>query len=363
MATGVTDFIKISEVRKEIDSTYPNPGVDAEGDSFVPNTGYSHKLIGDTFEFLCKLWLYRHCDEVIRPDLRSSWELNTKENEEHDQTWLSADFQRNKIPEVTVSVFAGMEWEDIEHGPSNKKEWEEMNENRQPWERRSAVRWEEDEELSKVANQYVKTGMNTDGVVQAALFNSGWKPDDEVQSWVDQAAIEDDLLTEMKELFNLLGKQDWGDGKIAFEGPKFGHYRHILPGEGDFLVDDLLVDIKTTENRSFTNSFWRQLLMYYVLNDIQRELHQADSRTGREKFDDPYPEITRVGIYFARYGELQTIDIDEVIQDTDRYEEFRAWIVDKAIEENRHAQINYSGVRSILTDPYDYKRQQSLSDF
>lgn len=363
MAIGVTDFIKISEVRREIDSTYSNPGVDAEKDTFVQNNGYSHKLVGDAFEFLCKLWIYRHCDEVIRPDLRSSWDLDEKEDEENNETWSSVDLQYNKIPEVTVSVFAGMEWENTEHGPSNQEEWEEENDRRQPWEQRSAVQWEEDEDLSKVSNQFVKTGMNTDGVVKAALFNSGWKSNSEVQSWVDHDAIEDDLLTEMTELFKLLREQDWGSGEVAFEKPQFGNYRHILPGEGDFLVDDLLVDIKTTEDRSFTNSFWRQLLMYYVLNDIQRELHRADSRTGREKFDEPYPEIRRVGIYFARYGDLQTINIDEIIQDTGRYEEFRAWIVDRAIEENRHAQMNYSGVRSVLTDSYDYKRQQSLSDF
>lgn len=152
---------------------------------------------------------------------------------------------------------------------------------------------------------------------------------------------------------------------MVFDNPKFGNYRHILSGEGDFLVDDLLVDIKTTESRSFTKSFWRQLLMYYLLNDVQRELYEANSvtRSSRETFDEKYPEITRVGIYFARYGELRTIEMEDIIEDMGRWEEFRAWIVDRAIEENRHAQMDYSAIRSILTEPYDYERQQSLFDF
>jgi hypothetical protein len=207
--------------------------------------------------------------------------------------------------------------------------------------------------------------MNTERVVRAALLDAGWKPDDAVQSWINRDAFEDDLLSEMEDLFHLLRDQDWTECDVVFEKPKFGNYRHILAGEGDFLIDNLLVDIKTTENRSFTKSFWRQLLMYYVLNDVQRELYEADdvTRTGRETFKGMYPEITHVGIYFARYGELRTIEIQNLIEHTERYETFRAWIVDRGIEENRHAQIDYSAIRSVLTEPYDYERQQSLFDF
>jgi len=135
----------------------------------------------------------------------------------------------------------------------------------------------------------------------------------------------------------------------VFTNPMFGNHKHILPGEGDLIVDDLLVDIKTTENGAFTNAFWRQLLMYYVLIDVQRVLHDVDGRTyGKEPFEGKYPEINQVGIYYARYGELQTVDIEEVIDDREQYEEFRAWIVDRAIEENSHAQHDYSAIRAPL---------------
>lgn len=52
----------------------------------------------------------------------------------------------------------------------------------------------------------------------------------------------------------------------------------------------------------------------------------------------------------------------ELIDDRGRYEEFRAWIVDRAIEENRHAQHDYSAIRGALTEPYDYKKQRTLFD-
>ena len=72
MGTGATDFIKIDEVRREIDSTYPSPGQDVESDLKVENNGYGHRLIGSAFEFLCDLLLYRRCTEVIHP-WRRTW--------------------------------------------------------------------------------------------------------------------------------------------------------------------------------------------------------------------------------------------------------------------------------------------------
>jgi hypothetical protein len=350
MGTGLTDFISIDEVRQEIDSTYPNPGRDAAEELKVKNNGYGHRLIGNAFEFLCELLLYRRCEEIVQP-WRPRW-------------WEQRRWTNGECPPILVQRFDGMRWEEYQD-ISSREEWEEMNDDLPVWERRkSAVKWKEDEELSKVAEQYVQTGMNTEAVVKAALVDAGWKPDEAVHSWVDREAFEEDVLSEMNALFDILRAQDWVDGNTVFHQPKFGNHQHILAGEGDIIVDDILVDIKTTENPKFKNGFWRQLLMYYMLTDIQRTLYDIDGRTyGQEPFDEPYPKINRVGIYFARFGELKEVDMREVIEEQQRYEEFRAWIVDRAIEENRHAQHDYSAIRAELTDPYDYRRQQTFDEF
>jgi hypothetical protein len=350
MGTGVTDFIKINEVREEIDSTYPNPGQDAEEELAVENNGYGHQLVGDAFEFLCRVLLYRRCSEIIIPWRRSFGNFQCR-------------FTTDDTPPIDVQKFDGWKWEDDVAGISNRDEWEEMMEDTPEWDQRSPAKWTGDEELTKIAEQYVETGLNTKGVVKAALIDSGWKPSEDVHSWINRDAFEEDVLEEMEGLFEMLRDSEWTTGDCAIENPTFGGHRHILPGEGDFIVDDLLVDIKTTESRSFTNSFWRQLLMYYLLTDVQRVLCDVDGRTyGKESFEGKYPEIERVGIYFARYGELQTVRIEEVIDDWERYEEFRAWIIDRAIEENRHAQHDYSAIRGALTEPYDYEKQKTLFD-
>ena len=350
MTTGVTEFIKIDEVRREIDSTYPNPETNAVGELQVKNNGYGHRLVGNAFEFLCKLLLYRHCSEVIIPSRGTFGNFQYR-------------FEADKTPPVRVERFDGWEWENGVETVSSRKEWEEMMDEQPEWEQRNPGKWTEDEELTKLAEQYVATGMNTEGVVKAALINAGWKPNDDVHSWIDRETFEADIVEEMQSLFGLLRESEWTDGERVIERPSFGGHRHLLPGEGDFIVDDLLVDIKTTEDQSFTNAFWRQLLMYYVLNDVQRILHEVDGRTyGKEPFEGKYPEINRVGIYYARYGELQTVDMNAIIDDRNQYETFRAWIVDRAIEENSHAQHDYSAIREALTEPYDYEKQRTLFD-
>ena len=349
MGTGATDFIKIDEVRREIDSTYPNPGQDVEDELKVENNGYGHRLIGSAFEFLCDLVLYRRCTEVIHPWRRTWGESKLR--------WGDGE-----MPPVGVRKFDGWKWEDCAT-VSNRSEWEEMKADRRGRVPQSAAKWTEDEKSTKIAEQYIKTGMNTDGVVRAALIDAGWKPDEDVNSWINREAFEEDVLDEMGTLFELLRDQEWAGGKTVFHKPTFGNHRHILAGEGDFIVDDLLVDIKTTEDGSFTNAFWRQLLIYYLLTDIQRVLYDLDGRTyEREPYDEKYPEINRVGIYYARYGELQTVEMNDVIDDQEEYEEFRAWMVNRAIEENRHAQHNYSDIRAELTEPYNYKKQKTLFD-
>lgn len=350
MGTGLTDFIKIDEVRQEIDSMYPNPEHDAEGELKVENNGYGHKLIGSAFEFLCELLLYRRCDEIVQP-WRGGWG-------DSKLRWRG-----DELPQIFVEKFDGMRWEDYE-GVSNRREWEEMNEDLHDWRgRRSAIKWTKDEELSKLAEQYVRTGMNTKGVVRAALIDAGWRPKETVHSWINRDAFEEDVLEEMESLFELLRQQRWTDGETVFHRPTFGNHQTILAGEGDFMIDDLLVDIKTTEDRTFTKAFWRQVLMYYVLTDVQRVLHDVEGRTySREPYEGKYPKINRVGIYFARYGDLETVNMKELINDREQYKKFRAWIVDRAIEENRHKQQNYSDIRATLTEPYDYEKQKTLFD-
>lgn len=280
----------------------------------VANHGYSHRLIGGAFEFLCRLWVHHQCTVVIEPWRRGG-------------LWLKR-YGEGETPEILLAA-DGVEEDELER-------------------------------MSRQAEQFIETGLNTDRAMNAALLAAGWRQITEAQEHpgLHLDAFEDDLVTEMRELFDLLRSQAWPDGEVAYHSPNFGQHSHILEGEGDFIVDDLLVDIKTTEDSSFTPTYWRQLLTYYILNDVHGVLCEQTGRGSKEK----YPDLNKVGIYFARYGELQTVEMDEVINEREEYKRFRAWFVDRAIDENHDKRINYTDIRAALTEPYEFKRQQTLFD-
>jgi hypothetical protein len=341
MATGVTEFIQRADVRERIDRVYPNPGTDPESELQVPNNGYSHTLIGNAIELLCQLYAYRNFTEIVHPHSPD----DSIGEQATQYRWTGDD-----APQRTITVFDKWEWEvgttfGAEDDNSGSAEFQMT---REEWEKRhedhpnaDPVVTTVDEDLSQIVNQYVETGLKTDEVIRAALLNAGWRPDMGVSTNVNREKFENDLIDEMRSLFEVVKNQDWISGEEIMVTPELGNFRRILPAAADFIADGVLIDVKTTEKPVFTPAYWRQLLMYYVLADLQREIYEVEETVpvndeptlfeyhSYNGYPEKYPEIDAVGVYFSRHGELQTVQIDEVIQDTQEYRTFRAWILDK----------------------------------
>lgn len=338
MGLGVTDFIALNDVRREIDTAYPNPGQNVKMEPAVGHQSYSHRLVGNAFDYLCRFWLRHQCDEIITPRQSSQrksytgWHFPETISYEPGEKPDDLDLDSERVTNVDDS------------GPRTV-----VSLTPKPIHR-----------ANKQIEQFIQTGMNAEQAVDAALVQAGWnmEQDDGDPTSIDKDAFSNDLVEEIQELFHQFRSQDWTAGNKTYLQPNFGRHSCILEGEADFIIDNLLVDVKTTEDGSFSPSYWRQLFAYYILNDIQRVLCRETERANLD-----YPELETVGIYFARHGELQTVDMAEVIDDQEEYERFRAWFVDRAIEENHDERINYTDYRAALTDPYDFERQRSLFDY
>ncbi|KAB1197872.1 MULTISPECIES: hypothetical protein [Haloferax] len=309
MGIGVTDFIALSDVRRELDSEYPNQGPDVTEELRVEHEEHDYTVLGTVFDYLCHFWLEHRCEKTYKP------------KKSLDTTIARAEWAKQNLPTEDE------DYEDPHLRAKRKKD------------------------------AFVQTGMNAADAVDAALIFAGKNLDiGEGGEKITASSFEESIVTELQDLFHIFRGQDEFDGEMAIISPDFGTHSYILEGEGDFIVDGTLIDVKTTESPSFKPSYWRQLLSYYILNDIHREM-VGDSG------EIPYPELERVGIYFARYGVSKIINVDDIINSREEFERFRAWFVDRAIEENHDGRINYDDVREMLTDPYDFERQRSLFDF
>lgn len=103
--------------------------------------------------------------------------------------------------------------------------------------------------------------------------------------------VSDDYYHECATILNLLLNSIKINDSIILN-PIFGCEEHMLKGDGDFILNGSLIDIKTSKSIVVDKNARRQLLFYYLLN------HRRDSL---KSFKTKYP-ISKLYVYKARHG-------------------------------------------------------------
>lgn len=89
--------------------------------------------------------------------------------------------------------------------------------------------------------------------------------------------------------------------------PTFLYSKLYGGADADLIIDDILIDIKTTIVDQFTKDYIHQLIGYYTLCKLENK------------------NINKIGIYFARHNHLELIDIDKLIK-IDEFDELLSFI-------------------------------------
>lgn len=99
--------------------------------------------------------------------------------------------------------------------------------------------------------------------------------------------------------------------RLCALNPHFGKASELVEGaDADILVDDTLIEVKTTKLLEFTAEMFRQLIGYYTLHSIARS----------------QPRIRAIAVYFARYGVFRRLEIESIV-DSRKFPEFKRWFV------------------------------------
>ena len=127
-----------------------------------------------------------------------------------------------------------------------------------------------------------------------AVFRSGQEfPNSDIFR-IDKLDVQD-----LANLFGLLDDSLFKARHRCNLNPIFGKSSQYIGGaDADLVLDDCLLDIKTTKYLKLTAGQLRQLVGYYILN--VREKHLLG-------------HIKRLGIYYSRYGVLYTFPIEGTI--------------------------------------------------
>jgi hypothetical protein len=171
--------------------------------------------------------------------------------------------------------------------------------------------------------RYLSSGEMTDEVIESAvllaqldpIFRAGF-----IDNSIGTVYKED--VADLRNLISIVDPGTFEARRLCILNPTFGEGSRLVGGaDVDLLIDDALIDIKTTENLRLTPGYLNQLVEYYILSKIG----------GVD--DVPYaPKIERIGIHYSRYAELYTVPVTTVV-DQERLPLFIEWSRDRATSE------------------------------
>jgi hypothetical protein len=134
---------------------------------------------------------------------------------------------------------------------------------------------------------------------------------------VDQKDIRD-----LRRLISLVQPKMFKTKKACVLNPTFGRASDLVWGaDCDLVIDDALIEIKTTKISKVKRDYFDQLIGYYIL-----------FRIGRIKGLGKTHSIKRLGIYFSRHGYLWIFKVSDVIREK-LSPKFLSWFKKRAKEE------------------------------
>ena len=126
---------------------------------------------------------------------------------------------------------------------------------------------------------------------------------------------------DLKNLISAIDSNLFASKNLCLLNPTFGLASELVGGaDADLVIDDTIIDIETTKNLTLDRRAFNQVLGYYIL-------HQISGVSGLS----PKPTITKIAIYFPRFGYLHVMPISELINPSS-FPEFVQWFQGRSTE-------------------------------
>jgi hypothetical protein len=248
---------------------FPNPGLDVKKQLLVPSLSKSKNNgeIGTALDYLIRFNLERINKEVILKNKNWIAEkgydsiLLECDTSPHSQMYIGNPETATKL--VIIEVFREIIINEFDKAVKNYIE-------------------------------FINNGIVTDELLISCVFLS--KLDSRYRSSITDLYIDDTSsydINELKQLINIVPWNNFKAKKHCFLNPDFGEGSKLVRGaDADLIIDDILMDIKSSKEFNIKREDLSQLIGYYLLSHIG-------------KINNEYElEINYIGIYFARYGYL-----------------------------------------------------------
>lgn len=267
-------------VRQKLADWFPKPRLPLDGALIVPSVAKNRSLIGTAYDYLLRFHLERSMAHATGPRWIAYAALNWLNERELDGGVMVGD-DLCEVADVAglMSLFI-LDAEDQRE-------------------------------------RFLKSGRVTKKLIQAALNLAHCDVLHRI-GWLDARfgeAAGDDEVAELRSLIKVTPLDKFTDCETCLLNPDFGVGSTRIGGaDADLLLDDTLIEVKTTINLQLRVETWRQLIGYAALNE------HFPIGGGHE----PRP-IRNIGIYFARHGVFKTWPLRHLVAG-DRFAEFAVWL-------------------------------------
>ncbi len=110
-------------------------------------------------------------------------------------------------------------------------------------------------------------------------------------------------VKELQRLYDIIPMEDLIPSRYCLLNPTFGKASIAVGGaDADLLIDDVLVEIKTTEHPRVQESYFMQLVAYFILSE-NGGIDQAP----------PFAKVAQLGIYSSRHGQVLRFPVGDIV--------------------------------------------------
>lgn len=270
---SLTSFIKEPDVRKKFTEIFPLPKIDLKGELKAPPITKNYSLVGTAFDYLLRVYIKKHNPKAKTSEWIAEIAIQCVKDE----------VLKNKLKKTVDNA-------------------------------------------KKVYEKYLKDGILSDDVLRIAIllakidpiYRAGYTdPNIDV---VDEGDIQD-----LRNLINLVDENSFTANKICLLNPTFDKASDLVGGaDADIVIDNQIIDLKTTKFLQLKEQDFHQLIGYYILS----LLGGIDGYEGNL-------DIQTISIYFCRHGIFLPLMVpsenSSIIQISDaKFKAFIKWFVERA---------------------------------
>jgi len=302
---SLTSFINKKEIRQRFVEVFPLPKINYDAELKAPPLTKNYSLVGTAFDYLLRFYIERN-------------NSNAKTTE-----WVAKNALRKPMMKTS--------FERIKKEYEQKKKIGKTN-NVERFFRYLYICYMKTEQMFYDAKErhkiYLENGTITDKLLESTLhlatldqmFRSGrWihvMVDYEPEKLEKIDLVEEDDIKDLRKLIELVNIDLFNSENICLLNPTFGDASLLVGGaDADLIIDNRIIEIKTTKYFTLKREYLNQLIGYYILN-----LLSGDSKSN----------INNLSIYFSRYGRFFTIKLPFESVSKDKFDEFVKWFKKEA---------------------------------